>query len=71
MPSVLDLNAGIPQRSSSQLAESITELTGRLNELKRRKRQFNASINEQIRELEEQIEGEQTQWQEMKRKENT
>lgn len=66
--SSVDPDPGVPQRSASQLAESITELTGRLNALKRRKRQFNQDINEQIRELEEQIEGEQTQWQEMKKR---
>ena len=54
------------QRNPQQLADSMAELTGRLVELKRRKRAFNADINSQIKELEEQIEMENQQWKKMK-----
>lgn len=54
------------QRSPQQLADSMAELTGQLVELRRRKRAFNADINSQIKELEEQIEMENQQWKKMK-----
>jgi uncharacterized protein Yka (UPF0111/DUF47 family) len=57
------------QRTSAQLAESIAELTGELNELKRRKKAFNAEINERIKDLEDQIDCENEQWKKMKEKE--
>lgn len=57
------------QRSSSQLAESIAELTETLNSLKRRKKDFNSEINARIKELECQIECENEQWRRMKEKE--
>ena len=57
------------QRSSSQLAESIAELTETLNSLKRRKKDFNSEINARIKDLECQIECENEQWRRMKEKE--
>lgn len=57
------------QRTSAQLAESIAELTGELNELKRRKKAFNSEINERIKDLEDQIDCENEQWKKMKEKE--
>lgn len=56
------------QRTPAQLAESIAELTGQLKDLKRRKRSFLSDINEQIREVEEILEGEQEQWKQLKEK---
>lgn len=54
------------QRTSSELADSIAGLTVELNELKRRKKAWNAEINSRIKILEEQIEGENEQWQKLK-----
>ena len=54
------------QRSSAELAESIAAMTSELNELKRRKRAFNAEINAQIKDLEGMIEAENDQWRKMR-----
>ena len=57
------------QRTSAQLADSIAQLVMELNELKDRKKAFNSDINERIKDLEEQIAGENEQWMVMKAKE--
>lgn len=57
------------QRTSAQLADSIAQLVMELNELKDRKKSFNSDINERIKDLEEQIAGENEQWMVMKAKE--
>ena len=57
------------QRTSAQLADSIAQLVMELNELKDRKKAFNSNINERIKDLEEQIAGENEQWMVMKAKE--
>ena len=57
------------QRTSAQLADSIAQLVMELNELKDRKKAFNSDINERIKDLEEQIAGENEQWIVMKAKE--
>lgn len=57
-----DNSPGDLQRSAEQIAESIAALTAELNELKRQKKAYNASINENIKDIEEQIAGEEQQW---------
>lgn len=56
------------QRTSGELADSIAQATIELNELKRRKKAWNAEINSRIKDLEERIEGENEQWRRMKEK---
>jgi flagellar motility protein MotE (MotC chaperone) len=56
------------QRTSGELADSIAQATVELNELKRRKKAWNAEINERIRDLEERIDGENEQWRKLKEK---
>ena len=56
------------QRTSGELADSIAQATVELNELKRRKKTWNAEINERIRDLEERIDGENEQWRKLKEK---
>ena len=57
------------QRTSAQLADSIAQLVMELNELKDRKKAFKPDINARIKDLEEQIAGENEQWMVMKAKE--
>ena len=54
------------QRTSAQLADSIAQLTGRLNKLKEEKKAKAKSYNESIKELEAEIKGEQEQYQQMR-----
>jgi len=57
------------QRSSVQLADSIAQLTGRLNKLKAEKKSLVKDYNDRIKDLEAEIDGEQRQYDLMKAKE--
>ena len=57
------------QRTSAQLADSIAQLTGRLNKLKAEKKALVKDYNDQIKELELEIDGEQKQYDAMKLRE--
>lgn len=57
------------QRSAAQLADSIAQLTGRLNKLKAEKKARMKDYNDQIKELELEIDGEQKQYDAMKLRE--
>lgn len=59
-----------PQRSPAQLADSITQLTGDLLRLKAEKKTVVQGYNQRIRDLEEEISGEQQQYEQLKAKEN-
>lgn len=64
------MDAPVPlQRSAAQLADSIAQLTGRLNKLKKEKKSIMKDYNDQIKYLELEIEGEQRQYDLMKIKE--
>jgi len=63
---VLDEDALRPlQRSSAQLADSIAQLTGQLKRLKDQKKAQVKIWNEQIKDLENEIDGEQRQYEQM------
>ena len=62
-------DAVILQRTSAQLADSIAQLTGRLNKLKAEKKALVKDYNDRIKDLELEIEGEQKQYDIMKAKE--
>lgn len=66
MPSLLDPGPP-PQRTEQQIADSIADLSGRLLRLKEEKKAWNRSMNERIKLLEHEIEGEHEQWEKLKR----
>lgn len=67
---VLDEEALHPlQRSSAQLADSIAQLTGQLKRLKDQKKAQIKVWNERIKDLENEIDGEQRQYEMMCAKE--
>ena len=54
------------QRTAQELADSIAGLTSELNELKQRKKSWNADINARIKDREELISSENEQWKKLK-----
>ena len=57
------------QRTAAELADSISQLSSEINELKERKKAYVKEMNERIRDLQLEIDGETEQWKILKAKE--
>jgi FtsZ-binding cell division protein ZapB len=57
------------QRTAAELADSISQLSFEINELKERKKAYVKEMNERIRDLQLEIDGETEQWKILKAKE--